>query len=87
MGFLNTEMKFDHNKPGVILLEKKTTCSKVDVACPFNPWIEKKEKDKVQKNEVTKVCNVPAVIGALGMVLKNVSRYLEITGFNGLEKL
>ena len=39
------------------------------------------------KNQLTKVYIVPVVIGALGMVSKNISRYLEIIGFNGLEKL
>ena len=39
------------------------------------------------KNEVTKVYIVLVVIGALGMVSKNIGRYLEIIGFSGLEKL
>ena len=42
---------------------------------------------KMWKNEVAKVYIVSFVIGALGMVSKNISRYLEIIGFNGLEKL
>ena len=67
---------------------------------PYDPQIEKKEKDtvtnytdlkyeilKMWKNEVTKVYIVPVVSGALGMFSKNISRYLEITGFDGLEKL
>ena len=33
------------------------------------------------KNEVTNVHIVSVVIGAFGMVSKNVSRYLEIIGF------
>ena len=41
----------------------------------------------MQKNEVTKVYIVLVVIGALGMVSKNVSQYVKMTGFNGLEKL
>ena len=39
------------------------------------------------KNEVTKVYIVPIVIGALGIILKNIGRYLEIIGFDELEKL
>ena len=39
------------------------------------------------KNEATKVYIVPIVIGASVMVSKNISRYLEIIGFDGLEKL
>ena len=72
----------------LILLEKKQICYIVDVACPFDPQIEKemdKEKDytnlkyeilKMWKNQVTKVYIVLVVIG-LGMVLKNISRYVE----------
>ena len=38
-------------------------------------------------NYVTKVYIVPVVFSTLGMVSKYISRYLEITGFRGLEKL
>ena len=37
------------------------------------------------KNEVTKFYIVQAVIDALGMVSKNISRYVEIIGFDGLK--
>ena len=36
------------------------------------------------KNEVIKVYIVLVVIDALGMVSKNITRYLEIIGFDGL---
>ena len=39
------------------------------------------------KNEVTKVYIVLILITALRMVSKNISRYLDIIGFDGLEKL
>ena len=42
---------------------------------------------KMWKNEVTKVYIALVVIYALGMFSKNISRYLEITEFDGLEKL
>ena len=42
---------------------------------------------KMWKNEVTKIYNVPVVICALGIVSKNRSRYLEIIGFSGSEKV
>ena len=101
MGLFNTETKIDHNKPDLILLEKKEkVCYIADVAYPFGPRIKKKEKDKVKnytdlkheilkmwKNEVIKVSIVPDVISALGMVSKNISRYLEILGLDGLEEL
>ena len=34
------------------------------------------------KNEATEVYVAPVVIGALGMILKNISKYLEIIGFD-----
>ena len=87
------------SKPDLILLEKKEKiCYIVDDACPFEPRIERKEKVKhytdykyevleMWKNEVIKVYIVPIVIGALGIILKNIGRYLEIIGFHELEKL
>ena len=42
---IQTETKTDHNKPDLILLEKENICYILDVACPFDPQIEKKEKD------------------------------------------
>lgn len=39
------------------------------------------------KNELTKVYIVPVVVGALGLVSKNITRYLKIIGLGGLEKL
>ena len=97
---MEAETKIDLNKPDLILLEKKKVCYRIDVACPFDLRIEKKEKDMVKnytdlkygilkkwKNEVTKVYIVPVVTGALRMVSKNNCRYLGIIGFGGLEKL
>ena len=69
-------LKTDHNMPDLILLEKKQICYIVDVACPFDPQIEKREMDvvkdytdlkyeilKMWKNQVTKVYIVLVVIG------------------------
>ena len=97
--FQYKQTKTDHDKPDLILLEKEI-CYILDAACPFDSRIDKTEKDKVKKyadlkyeilkmwkNEVTKVYIVPVVIGALGMASKNKSRYLQITGFDGLEEL
>ena len=65
--------------PDLILLEKKQICYIVDVACPFDPQIEKREMDEVKdytdlkyeilkmwKNQVTKVYIVLVVIGVQG---------------------
>ena len=98
---IQTEMKTDHNKPDLILLEKREKiCYIADIACPFDTRIEKKEKNKIKnytdlkyeilkmwKDEVTKIYIFQVVIGVLGLILKNITRYLEIIGFDGLEKL
>ena len=47
----------------------------------------KYESSKIWNNEVTKVYIAPVLIGALVMVSQNITRYLEIIGFDGLEKL
>ena len=71
------------------------------MACPFDARVEKKEKEKfehytdlkyellkVWNMEVTKVYIIPIVIGALGIVTKNVAKYLEKINFKpGLDPL
>ena len=99
---IQTENKIEHNKPDLVLLDKKgKTCYIIDVACPFDTRVEKKEKEKfeyyndlkyevikVWKSEVTKVYIIPIVIGALGTVTKNITKYLENIDFeSGLETL
>ena len=99
---IQTEIKIDHNKPDIVLLDKKEkTCYVIDVACPFDTRVEKKEKEKfehytdlkyellkVWNTEVTKVYIIPIVIGALGIVTKNVAKYLEKINFKpGLDPL
>ena len=49
-------------------------------------WL-KYEILKTWKDEVTKIYIVPVVIGVSGMVSKNITRHLEIIGFDWLEKL
>ena len=45
--FQNKQTKIDCNKPDLILLEKKEKIYYgVDGTCPFDPQIEKKEKDE-----------------------------------------
>ena len=45
---IQREMKINHNKPDLIVLEKEKIWYIVDVACPFDPQIENKGKDKVK---------------------------------------
>ena len=69
---------------------KIKTCYVIDVACPFDTRIEKKEMErknaycdlkyeifKVYKGEVNKVLIIPVIIGALGSVTKRFKSYLE----------
>ena len=76
---VQTETKMDHNKPDLILLEKREKiCYIVDVACQFDSRLEKKDKVtnytnlkfvifKMRKNELIKVYIMPVVLSALGM--------------------
>ena len=46
---IQTEIKIDHNKPDIVLLDKKEkTCYVIDVAWPFDTRVEKKEKEKFE---------------------------------------
>ena len=41
---MQTESKIEHNRPDIVVIEKKSkTCYIIDVACPFDTRIEKKE--------------------------------------------
>ena len=93
---IQTERKIEHNKPDVVLLDKsKKVCFVLDVACPFDTRVIKKEKEKIEfytdlkyeilkcwKHEVEKAVILPIVIGALGTVTGNVKRNLEKVGIN-----
>ena len=42
-------MEIDHNKPALVLLDKKErSCYIIDVAYPFDTRVEKKEKEKFE---------------------------------------
>ena len=93
---IQTESKIEHNKLDVALLEKSNkVCFVLDVACPFDMRVIKKEKEKIEfytdlkyeilkcwKHEVEKVVILPIGIGALGTVTGNVKRNLEKLGIN-----
>ena len=88
---MQTESKIEHNRPDIVVIEKKSkTCYIIDVACPFDTRIEKKEMEKkdaycdlkyeifkVYKGEINKVFIIPIIIGALGSVTKRFKSYLE----------
>ena len=62
----------------------------IDIACPFDTRIDKKEKEKIEayqdlKREIKRICNVkevtivPLIIEALGTIGKNFERCLKKT--------
>ena len=88
---IQTESKSKHNWPVIVVIEKNSKkCYIIDVACPSDTRIEKKEMEKedaycdlkyeifkVYKGEVNKVLIIPVIIGALGSVTKRFKSYLE----------
>ena len=99
---IQTESKIDHNRPDIVLIHKKEKlCFLIDVACPFDTRIDKKEKEKLDaysdlkyeilkcwKKDINTVVIIPVVVGALGMVTNKLKRYLEKIKFNpGIEPL
>ena len=99
---IQTDEKLEHNRPDIaIVKKKKRTCMLIDVACPFDTRIERKEKEKIEvytdlkyeilkcwRNEVKTVIIIPVVIGAFGIVTKNLENYLSKIDFApGIEPL
>jgi hypothetical protein len=99
---IQTQVKIDHNKPDIVVVDKeKRLCHLIDVACPFDSRVDKKEKEKFDhytdlkfeilkcwSKEIDKVKITPIVIGALGTVSKNHQRYMFDIGIPfGLEVL
>ena len=88
---IQTEKRIEHNKPDIVVLDKKQKlCLIIDVACPFDTRIKKKEQEKIEyyndlkyeilkcwNKEVDKVMILPIVIGVLGSVTNNVRKNLD----------
>ena len=65
------------------MLEKKEKiCYIVDDACPFDPRIERKKKVKHYTDYKYEVLEM----WKNGVSKENIGKYLEIIGFDGLEK-
>ena len=72
----------NNNRPDIIVIEKKDkSCKLIDPSCPFDTRIEKKEDEKCTnyndlKYEIARIWKmkkvdiIPVVIGALGIVIK-----------------
>ena len=92
---IQTDKKLDHNRPDITMIDKrKKVCWLIDVACPFDTRIDKKEHEKIEaytelkyevlkvwRAEVQKVFIVPIIIGALGSVTKKLGKNLEMINF------
>ena len=74
--------------------KRNKVCWLIDVACPFDTRIDKKENEKIEAytelkyevlkvfwTEVQKVFIVPIIIGALGSVARKLGKNLEMINF------
>ena len=99
---LQIEEKLERNRPNIAIVKKKIRmCTLIGVACPFETRIERKEEEKTEaytdlkygilkcwRNEMKTVIIIPVVIGALGMVTKNLEDcLLKIDSAPGIESL
>ena len=99
---IQTETRIDHNKPDIMLKNKKEkSCQIIDVACTFNTRVKQKEEEKLEhyndlkyqilimwKDEVKKVVILPVVIRVLGVVSKNFKNYIAALDFEpGIQPL
>ena len=84
---IQTEMKIEHNKPDLVLLDKKErTCYIIDVTYPFDTRVEKQEKEKFEyytdlKYELLKVWNTEVTKVYIIPIVKNIVKYLEQIDF------
>ena len=86
---IQTDYRLEHNRPDIVLENKKDrSCLLIDIACPFDTRIDRKEKEKIEvyqdlKREIKRMWNVkevtivPLIIGALGTIGKNFERWLK----------
>ena len=46
---IQTEKRIEHNKPDIVVLDKKKKlCLVIDVACPFDTRIKRKGQEKIE---------------------------------------
>ena len=90
-GIFQTEKSIEHNKPDIVVLDKKQKlCLVIDVACPSDTRIKKKEQEKIEyyndlkyeilkcwNKEVDKVMILSIVIGALRTVTNDLRKNLD----------
>ena len=86
---IQTDKTLEHDQPDITVIDKKNKkCILIDLACPFDTRIEKKEEEKYTnyselKYEIAKTWKmrkvevVPVVIWALGTVTKHFEKWIE----------
>ena len=86
---IQTDHKLEHNKPDIVVVDKSNYSALIiDIACPFDTRVEKKETEKIDyyqdlKREIIrlwklkKVTIIPIIIGALGTVNRNAKKWRE----------
>ena len=94
---INTAQKVQHNKPGLVIWNtKEKTCDIIEVSCPAEINITKKEEEKLStylpliRNLQIMDPNyhyriIPIIVGALGSILKLLHGYVCLLGFNNFE--
>ena len=86
------------NKPDIVILEKSDRCQIIDVAIPSDYNIQKKDADMMSKYvdlqiECQRLWNkkvevIPVIIGATGIVDKNIKKYVgRIPGCHNIYSL
>ena len=86
---IQTDHRLEHNRPDIVFENRKNrSCLLIDISCPFDTRIERKEKEKIEmyqdlKTEIKRLWNVREVkivliiIGALGTIGKNFENWLK----------
>ena len=89
---IQTDHTLEHNMPDITLVnKKKRECMIIDIACPFDTRVPKKEKEKMDhyqdlKREIKKLWNmkevtvIPVIIGALGTINTKFETYIKKIG-------
>ena len=88
---IQTDREIEARSPDIVLLNRiENECIIIDIAVPADANIAVKEMEKIQKyqdlrREIArlwdiKTCVVPVVVGSLGMVTKNLAKYLGKIG-------
>ena len=94
---INTAQKVQHNKPDLVIWNtKKKTCDIIEVSCPADINITKKEEEKLS-TYIPLIRNlqimhpnyhyriIPIIVGALGSIPNSLHGYVCQLGFNNIE--